>query len=108
IWLAAQGVLLGRLTPGDLVLLVAYTAMLFKPLETLAYTAAAVQNAAAGARRVLAVLDAKPEVTDSPDARDLSDRPEGRIAFENVSFGYRENRPVLREVDLSKIGRASC
>src|ERR1051325_10659099 len=40
IWLGARGVLQGRITQGDLVLLVAYVAMIFKPLETLAYTPA--------------------------------------------------------------------
>jgi ATP-binding cassette subfamily B protein/subfamily B ATP-binding cassette protein MsbA len=65
IWISARGVLTGRLTAGDLVLLVAYVAMLFKPLETLTYTAAAVQNAAAGARRVLTVLDEVPTVRDA-------------------------------------------
>ena len=100
IWVAARGVLAGRLTPGDLVLLVAYVAMIFKPLETLAYTAAAVQNAAAGARRVLAVLDVTPNVADAPDARDLPGRVRGKIAFENVSFDYRSGRPVLSGVNL--------
>ena len=100
IWMAARGVLAARLTPGDLVLLVAYVAMIFKPLETLAYTAAAVQNAAAGTRRVLAVLDATPHVADAPDARDLRDRVTGKIAFEQVCFGYQSGRPVLAGVDL--------
>jgi ATP-binding cassette subfamily B protein/subfamily B ATP-binding cassette protein MsbA len=100
IWFGASGVLQGRLTPGDLVLLVAYVAMIFKPLETLAYTAAAVQNAAAGARRVLAVLDTVPDVTDAPDAKDLVDRHERRIVFENISFGYRPGKPVLRGLNL--------
>jgi ATP-binding cassette, subfamily B, bacterial len=100
IWIAARGVLAGRLTPGDLVLLVAYVAMIFKPLETLAYTAAAVQNAAAGARRVLTVLDAAPDVADAPDARDLPGRAGGKIVYENVSFGYRAGRPVLQNVNL--------
>lgn len=100
IWIAARGVLAGRLTAGDLVLFVAYIAMIFKPLETLAYTAAAVQNAAAGARRVLTVLDEKPDVTDAPDARDLPVRVQGRIVFENVSFGYQPGRPVLSGVNL--------
>jgi len=76
IWISARDVMLARLTPGDLVLLAAYVAMIFKPLETLAYTAAAVQNAAAGAHRVLAVLDSVSEVTDSPGAKDLPDRIE--------------------------------
>lgn len=100
IWIAARGVLAGRLTAGDLVLFVAYIAMIFKPLETLAYTAAAVQNAAAGARRVLAVLDEMPEVTDAPDARRLPEPVQGRITFENVSFSYQRGRAVLSGVNL--------
>ncbi|HAO80335.1 MAG TPA: ABC transporter ATP-binding protein [Verrucomicrobia subdivision 3 bacterium] len=101
IWFSARGVLLGRLTAGDLVLLVAYVAMIFKPLETLAYTAAAVQNAAAGAHRVLTVLDSQPDVTDAPNAKNLSGRARGEIIFDSVSFGYQANQPVLRELSLT-------
>jgi ATP-binding cassette subfamily B protein/subfamily B ATP-binding cassette protein MsbA len=100
IWISARDVLLGRLTPGDLVLLAAYVAMIFKPLETLAYTAAAVQNAAAGAHRVLTVLDSVSEVTDSPDAKDIPGRAHGEVVFENLSFGYHTEQPVLRNITL--------
>ncbi len=100
IWLGARGVLQGRLTSGDLVLLVAYVAMIFKPLETLAYTAAAVQSAAAGARRVFTVLDAAPDVTDALDAVALPARARGRIVFNDVTFGYRPGRPILNQVSL--------
>jgi ABC-type multidrug transport system fused ATPase/permease subunit len=100
IWMSARDVLLGRLTPGDLVLLAAYVAMIFKPLETLAYTAAAVQNAAAGAHRVLTILDSVSEVTDSPDAEDLPARTRGEVVFENVSFSYQTEQPVLRNISL--------
>src|ERR1051325_2432864 len=101
IWLSARDVLNGRLTPGDLVLLAAYVAMIFKPLETLAYTAAAIQNAAAGAHRALAVLDSVSEVTDSPGAKELPGRARGEIVFENVSFGYQPGRTVLRDINLA-------
>ena len=74
--------------------------MIFKPLETLAYTAAAIQNAAAGAHRVLAVLDSVSEVTDSPGAQDLPSRARGEIVFEDVSFGYRPGEPVLSNFSL--------
>lgn len=100
IWLGAQGVLRGRITPGDLVLLVAYVAMIFKPLETLAFTAGAIQSAAAGARRVLAVLDSVPEVLEAADATDLPLPVSGSIKFENVSFGYRPGSCVLRQITL--------
>jgi ATP-binding cassette subfamily B protein/subfamily B ATP-binding cassette protein MsbA len=100
IWICAHDVLRGRLTAGDLVLVVAYAAMLFKPIETLAYTAASAQNAAAGARRVLAVLDAAPDVADTPHAKPLSGRARGRIVFDGVSFAYRTGRPVLRNIHV--------
>jgi ATP-binding cassette, subfamily B, bacterial len=98
--LAGLRALGGTLTPGDVVLLAAYVVMLYKPLETLAYTAVAVQGAAAGARRVLALLDVQPDVVDSPDAAPLPGRAWGRLIFEGVSFAYRSDEPVLRNVSL--------
>jgi ATP-binding cassette subfamily B protein len=98
--LAGLRALGGTLTPGDVVLLAAYVVMLYKPLETLAYTAVAVQGAAAGARRVLALLDVQPDVVDRPDAAPLPGRAWGRLIFEGVSFAYRAEEPVLRDVSL--------
>jgi len=101
IWLGAQGVLQGRITAGDLVLLVSYVAMIFKPLETLAYTASAVQSAAAGSRRVLKVLDTSPGVVERKGARELPGPIRGEIVFEDVSFAYRADLPVLNRVGLT-------
>jgi ATP-binding cassette, subfamily B, bacterial len=100
IWLAGRRALAGALTPGDVVLLAAYLVMLYKPLETLAYTAVAVQGAAAGARRVLALLDVRPDVTDVPGAAPLPGRAFGGIAFEHVTFAYGTGEPALRDVSL--------
>jgi ATP-binding cassette, subfamily B, bacterial len=90
----------GRLTAGDVVLLVAYVAMLYKPLETLANTAATVQSAAAGAQRVFTLLDTAPDVADMEDAIEPLGRARGQIVFEGVSFGYREEQLALRNVSL--------
>ena len=98
--LAGRQALAGRLTPGDVVLLVSYVVMLAKPLETLAYTAVAVQGAIAGGHRVLALLDAVPDVTDSPQAAPLAGRARGRVRFERVSFRYRDAGFMLRDVSL--------
>jgi ATP-binding cassette subfamily B protein len=100
IWLAGQRALEGVLTPGDVVLLAAYLVMLYRPLETLAYTAVAVQGAAAGARRVLALLDVQPDVTDAPGSRPLPGRAAGALAFERVTFAYGAGAPALRDVSL--------
>jgi ABC-type multidrug transport system fused ATPase/permease subunit len=100
VWIAVSQARKGRITVGDVVLLLAYLAMLYKPLETLAYTAAAVQGAAAGAARVLTVLDATPDVTDTAGALDLGARARGRVVFEDVAFRYAGEEAVLRDVSL--------
>ncbi len=100
IWVAARGVLSDRITAGDLVLLVTYVAMVFKPLETLAYTAGALQSAAAGARRVLAILDSAPDIAEPTRPVALPARVRGEIVLEGIDFAYRPGAPVLRGIDL--------
>ena len=89
VWIAAIRVLEGRLTPGDVVLMATYVGMLYKPLETLAYTAAMVQGAVARGRRVLAILDSTPNIADPPAVVVPERRAEGRIAFQNRIFRVR-------------------
>jgi ATP-binding cassette subfamily B protein len=55
--------------------------------------------AMAGAERVFALLDQKPDIQDTPDARPLP-RIDGRVQFENVVFGYDPKRPVLHGVNF--------
>jgi ATP-binding cassette, subfamily B, bacterial len=100
VWIAARQALDGRLTAGDVVLLVGYVVMLYKPLETLAYIAVAVQGGAAGARRVFTLLDAIPDVADAPGAIALPRRADGHIVLDRVWFAYRAGEPVLRDVSL--------
>jgi ATP-binding cassette subfamily B protein len=100
VWVAATRVLAGRLTPGDVVLLTAYVAMLHRPLDALAYASGAMQSAAAGARRVLAVLDARPHVADSEESATLPGRAAGHLALEDVSFRYPGAPPALTRVSL--------
>jgi ATP-binding cassette subfamily B protein len=100
VWIAASRVIEGRLTGGDVVLLASYVAMLYKPLETMAYMAATVQGSAAGARRVFTILDAEPDVVTLPDAAPLPGRASGRIVLDNISFAYRDDQPILQNISL--------
>jgi ABC-type multidrug transport system fused ATPase/permease subunit len=100
VWVAAMRVIQGRLTGGDVVLLVSYVAMLYKPLETLAYMAATVQGSAAGARRVFTILGTAPDVEDSPDALPLPGKIAGHLTMENVSFHYGSGQDILRDISL--------
>ncbi len=98
VWVTALRVLQGKLTPGDVWLLVGYVAMLYKPLSSIAKTSAQLQGAAARAWRVLSVLDSAPDVRDRADAIEPPGRANGNIALNNVVFAYRRDTPVLRGI----------
>jgi ATP-binding cassette subfamily B protein/subfamily B ATP-binding cassette protein MsbA len=93
-------VLTGNLTLGSLLVFSAYLLMLYQPLESLTYTAWAMEGATAGAKRCFEVLDRQDDVRDSPDAVDISSA-KGAIEFCSVNFGYAESRIVLRDISLS-------
>jgi ABC-type multidrug transport system fused ATPase/permease subunit len=73
--------------------------MLYQPLESLTYTAWALEGAAAGAQRCFEVLDREDDVRDSPNAVAIAEA-EAAITFENVSFGYASDQPVLSDINL--------
>ena len=93
-------VLAGTLSLGSLLVFSAYLLMLYQPLESLTYTAWAMEGATAGAKRCFEVLDSQDDVRDSPNAVDISSA-KGAIEFRSVDFGYAESRIVLRDVNLS-------
>src|SRR5216110_3237877 len=92
-------VLAGILSLGSLLVFSAYLLMLYQPLESLTYTTWAMEGATAGAKRCFEVLDRQDDVVDSPEAVAISSAG-GAIAFQSVSFGYAQDRRVLRNLDL--------
>ena len=102
-------VLAGTITLGTLLVFSAYLLMLYQPLESITYTAWAMEGATAGARRCFEVLDREDDVVDSPNAIAI-ETAKGAIGFHNVSFGYAlstaspsgggQDRQVLHDVDL--------
>jgi ATP-binding cassette subfamily B protein/subfamily B ATP-binding cassette protein MsbA len=93
-------VLSGVLTLGSLLVFSAYLLMLYQPLESLTYTAWAMEGATAGARRCFEVLDRADDVVDAPDAKEI-DETSGALGFQSVAFSYGSERPVLLDIDLS-------
>jgi ATP-binding cassette subfamily B protein/subfamily B ATP-binding cassette protein MsbA len=93
-------VLAGTLTLGSLLVFSAYLLMLYQPLESLTYTAWAMEGATAGAKRCFEVLDGQDDVVDSPEAIAIAET-KGALRFQNVSFGYAQDRHVLHRVDLA-------
>src|SRR5947208_13447666 len=92
-------VLAGTLSLGSLLVFSAYLLMLYQPLESLTYTAWAMEGATAGAKRCFEVLDRQDDVRDSPNAVVIS-YANGAIECCLVNFGYAEERSVLRDINL--------
>ena len=92
-------VLSRSLTLGELLVFSSYLVMLYQPIEQLAYTAWALEGAAAGAQRCFEVLDQEDELADRPFAKVL-ESTKGHIQFEHVDFGYDRRRPVLQDISL--------
>ena len=92
-------VIAGTLSLGSLLVFSAYLLMLYQPLQSLTYTAWAMEGATAGAQRCFEVLDRRDDVIDWPDATAI-EHADGAVAFDNVSFGYEPNRMILTEIDL--------
>jgi ATP-binding cassette subfamily B protein len=95
----AWQILRGRLTLGELLVIIAYLGSVYAPLRSI-YSAFTYMHAyTAKIARVFEVLAAEPEIRDRPSARVL-DKIEGRVAFEEVSFGYSGNRRVLEGISF--------
>ena len=89
----------GAITLGELLIVMAYLAQLYSPLETLSKKIADLQGSLVCADRAFALLDATPDVAERPDARPLH-RAKGSVTFASVRFAYPDNPPVLHDVSL--------
>ena len=87
VWFGGVSSLGGDLTVGKIVASINYLMFALFPMMMLAGMIAPVAAADASASRILEVLDSDPKVLNKPGAKRL-ESPKGRIAFENVSFGY--------------------
>ncbi|WP_010543623.1 ABC transporter ATP-binding protein [Sphingomonas elodea] len=95
-WLLGRGII----DLGVLVAFIFYVQRFFDPIRTVAQQYTMLQRATTAAQRIFEVLDAPVTLSDRPDAIDPGGI-EPSIVFENVSFGYRPDRPVLHGVDLA-------
>jgi len=87
-------------TVGNIVLFARYMMRMSFPLRDLSMLLGTWMNASAGLERVLEVTDAQKTVEDLPSAEDMT-VSEGKVQFENVTFGYSRKRPVLTDVNFT-------
>ena len=91
---------LGQISVSDIVGFLLYLSLFYAPISGIANLLEQAQQALAGAERVIDILDTKPDIVDTPDAKTLPP-VKGKLEFENVSFHYGEQSPVLKDVSFS-------
>jgi ABC-type transport system involved in Fe-S cluster assembly fused permease/ATPase subunit len=100
LWRATQGVVDGRMTLGDLVMVNAFMIQLYIPLNFLGVIYREIKQALADMERLFSLLNENREVADNKDAKPLTTRG-AKVAFSNVSFNYESNRQILFDVDFT-------
>ena len=89
----------GSLSLGNLLLVMAYLAQLYGPLQIISRKMADMQASLVSAERAFAVLDETQDVVERPNARPIT-RASGRIALQGVSFAYPEGPRVLHDISF--------
>ncbi|MFD2444821.1 ABC transporter ATP-binding protein [Bacillus sp. CGMCC 1.16607] len=88
------------ITIGVIASFITYSRQFVRPLNDLANIFNILQSGIAGAERVFEILDGEEEPKDYPNAIPLVN-PKGRVEFKNVSFGYRQDVPILKNVSFT-------
>ncbi|WP_425059007.1 putative ABC transporter ATP-binding protein [Sporomusa carbonis] len=89
----------GIATVGVIASFLSYSRQFVRPMNDLANIFNVLQSGVAGAERVFEVLDEEEEAADSPDKAVL-ENPTGHVVFQNVSFGYRADVPIINNISF--------
>jgi len=97
--LAADEVVKGNMTVGDLVLVNVFMLQLYMPLHFLGFVYREIKNALADMEKMFRLLDANREIEDAQDAPSLQ-LDKATVRFDRVAFSYDPSRQILHEVDF--------
>ena len=98
-WHAAQGVVAGDMTIGDLVLVNAFLIQLYMPLNFFGVVYREIRQALTDIERMFGLLSKQREIMDTPDARPLPSAPIS-VHFDGVDFAYEPTRSILSNVSF--------
>jgi ATP-binding cassette subfamily B protein/subfamily B ATP-binding cassette protein MsbA len=97
--LGAHRVIDGTMTIGELLVVIAYIAAVYKPLETISYTIGSLQEKFVSLQVAYNLLDTRSEIGDPPDPRPLG-VVTGRVTYEDVGFSYAGRGETLKGVSF--------
>ena len=102
LWRATQGVVDGRMTLGDLVMVNAFMIQLYIPLGFLGVIYREIKQSLTDLDKMFTLMEKDREIADEPGALPLvfGPSPDSTVRFENVSFAYEAARPILKNVSF--------
>ncbi len=100
LWRATQGVVEGRMTLGDLVMVNAFMIQLYIPLNFLGVIYREIKQSLTDLDKMFVLMEREREVADSPDAQALQLNTSPAVSFVNVNFAYESTRPILHGVSF--------
>ena len=100
LWRATQGVVEGRMTLGDLVMINAFMIQLYIPLNFLGVLYREIKQSLTDLDKMFVLMDREREVADAPNAPDLNCQHNTHLKFESVSFAYESDRPILHNISF--------
>ncbi len=100
VYLGATRVAAGRLTVGDVLVFLAYLAMLYQPMNAFSQSTSVVQSVKTQLARVFELFDIAPAVATPADAHAPA-TVRGKVEFRGVSFAYEKDQPVLHDIALT-------
>ena len=100
LWRATQGVVDGRMTLGDLVMINAFMIQLYIPLNFLGVLYREIKQSLTDLDKMFVLMDREREVADVPNAPDLNCQQGAHLKFESVSFAYEPDRPILHNISF--------
>ncbi|MFN8955006.1 MAG: ABCB family ABC transporter ATP-binding protein/permease [Burkholderiales bacterium] len=100
LWRATEGVVAGRMTLGDLVMINAFMIQLYIPLNFLGVLYREIKHSLTDLDKMFVLMDREREVADAPGAPALTLQGAPDVVFDRVSFAYEPDRPILKDISF--------
>ena len=100
--LGVYQILQGRMTGGELLVVLSYVASIYGPLEAISNTVGSLQDRFVSLEMAFGLLDTEPEIRDAPGSVEI-ERAAGRVVFEDVQFSYQDRAETLRDISFEAL-----
>jgi ATP-binding cassette subfamily B protein len=101
LWRATEGVVAGRMSLGDLVMINAFMIQLYIPLNFLGVLYREIKQSLTDLDKMFVLMDREREVADAPGAQALALQGAPDVVFDRVSFAYESDRPILKDISFT-------